>query len=132
MEKIDYIIKCRILYLYSIAVMNGQEIALDEQFNTLLDNFMSDNFVAYFPLFNLIYQIDVDDDGDINICEEEYYDDMLYYCFKELNKNPNEFLKKLYSEIKYSDVEKISRLAELFYQYVIGVISGNILLLKRQ
>ena len=122
MKNIDKMLKCRALFLQSIAYLNGENINIDDNFNILLENFLENYFEGNEDYFNLIYYFDIDDEGNLNIIEEESWTNELNKYLNYFKENNHVKVKEMYDDIGTDGVKKISTLAE---QFIIHVMTLN-------
>ena len=119
MKNIKKMIECRALFLQSIAYLNHDNIELDDNFNLILEGFLENYFQGLEESFNLIYYFDIDDDGNLMVREEEEWVLELNKYLNYFRNNDNDKVKKLYDDIGYYNINKISELANLFMEYII-------------
>lgn len=121
MKNIDKMIKCRALFLQSVAYLNGENINIDDNFNLILESFLETYFYGNEDYFNLIYYFDIDEEGTLAIREDEEWANSLNKYLTYFMTNNHDKVKEIYDEIGREDVKKISTLAEMFYAYVIAL-----------
>jgi hypothetical protein len=120
MEDIENMMKCRAIFLYSIGLLCDDVSMLeDERLNYLLHGFLENYLNDNFEIFNLIYYFKKDEGGNICIYEEEEWINMLYKYLGYLARRDNKKIIKMYDDVGYDVVKRISDLARLFYEYVI-------------
>ncbi len=120
MEDIENMMKCRAIFLYSIGLLCDDVSMLeDERLNYLLHGFLENYLNDNFEIFNLIYYFKKDEGGNLCIYEEEEWTNMLYKYLGYLARRDNKKIIKMYDDVGYDVVKRISDLARLFYEYVI-------------
>ena len=119
MKDIENMMKCRAIFLYSIGLLcDDTKILEDERLNYLLHGFLENYLKDNFEIFNLLYFFKNDENGTLCIYEEEEWTNILYKYLGYLLSKDNKNIIKMYDEIDYDVVNKISDLAHLFYGYV--------------
>ena len=120
MEK-DYnlMMKCRAIFVRTIAVMLDGDYAYDGRFELLLKYFFF-SFVYIIPdYFELIYDVRIDENNNKYIYED---DNMRKMFFKYLlDSNSNDRLGIMCDDVGIEKVSIISELAELFCEYVVTI-----------
>ena len=129
MRNISKMLKCRAIFLHSIATMYGDYSIFNENFNELLDSFFDSYISSHFDKFDLIYHFR-DKDGKIVIHEEEEWVSILNKYLNYFRINDTKNIIKLYNDVGFRDTQKISELTELFYDYVLLMANDNKLTLK--
>ena len=129
MRNISKMLKCRAIFLHSIATMYGDYSIFNENFNELLDSFFDSYISSHFDKFDLIYHFR-DKDGKIVIHEEEEWVSILNKYLNYCRINDTKNIIKLYNDVGFRDTQKISELTELFYDYVLLMANDNKLTLK--
>ncbi len=129
MRNISKMLKCRAIFLHSIATMYGDYSIFNENFNELLDSFFDSYISSHFDKFDLIYHFR-DKDGKIVIHEEEEWVSILNKYLNYFRINDTKNIIKLYNDVGFRDTQKISELTELFYDYVLLMADDNKLTLK--
>ena len=120
MEDIENMMKCRAIFLYSIGLLcDAVSMLEDERLNYLLHGFLENYLNDNFEIFNLIYYFKKDEGGNLCIYEEEEWTNMLYKYLGYLARRDNKKIIKMYDDVGYDVVKRISDLARLFYEYVI-------------
>ena len=120
MQDIENMMKCRAIFLYSIGLLCDDVSMLeDERLNYLLHGFLENYLNDNFEIFNLIYYFKKDEGGNLCIYEEEEWTNMLYKYLGYLARRDNKKIIKMYDDVGYDVVKRISDLARLFYEYVI-------------
>ena len=120
---IDKMIKCRALYLQSIVSIIGENIEFDNSFSALLTVFAECYIEKYPDLFKIIYNYEIIN-NEIQFYEEDEWNDTLNWYLKRYFSS-FDGIRQLYNEIGVEDVDKISRLAELFCEYLYEVNDIN-------
>ena len=118
MKDIEKMLKCRALFLQSIAYMTGSNLKMDEAFNDLLEGFMENYLEDNYDKFNLIYYFSSDEEGNLTFVEEPVWFEEMNKYLKYFKDGDNDKVIKLYDDIGPEDVDKISYLTELFWMYV--------------
>ena len=116
-KDIDKMIKCRAIFLQSIASMNGSGIVMDEAFNSLLEGFTNSYLKGNFDKFSLIYCFKIEK-GKVVIHEEEEWGNILRHYLNFYLYHDDKNIIKLYDDVGLEAVDKISELVELFYEYI--------------
>ena len=119
MDKIEKMIKCRALFLQSIAYLSHGNIDLDEKIVLLLENFLENYFEGNEAYFNLIYYFEMDEFGNLQLMEDPNWLDKLKTYLGYFKNGDNEKVKQLYDDIGYEDVQKVSILAEQFINHIL-------------
>jgi len=118
----ENILKCRALYLRSIALLFRSALVIDDTFLGILDNFLENYYFSYPDMFNLIYSFKEEDNKEENAERDNLL--LKKYLF---DLTVNDKAIKLYDEIGIDNVNKISILAEIFYEYYYEVMDiGNV------
>ena len=117
MKDIDKMLKCRALFLQSIATLYGDSIMFDDNLRYLLAGFYNSYIRGNFNKFCLIYCFKIKD-GMVVIHEEDEWVESLNRYLNYFLIGDNKNIIKLYDDIGYENVEKISELAEMFYNYI--------------
>ena len=118
MKNIDKMIKCRAIYLESIAALIGDEIQLDDNFNILLNSFLETYLESYAELFNLIYYFDFDEKNELVIKEEPEWQELLNKYLTYFRTGNSKEIIKMYDDIGFDNANKIGILAQKFYMYI--------------
>lgn len=124
MEK-DYnlMMKCRAIFIRSIAVILDGNYPYDSRFELLLKYFFDSYVYNIEDVFKIIYDVRTNEDGSKYIYEDE---DMKKLFFKYLiESNSNYRLGIMCEEVGQDNVNIISSLAELFYEYVLVINEVN-------
>ena len=74
MKDIDKMLKCRALFLQSIAYLMGDNLVPSEEFSLLLESFMGNYLEDNYDKFNLIYYFTQDEDGNLAVAEDSDWD----------------------------------------------------------
>ena len=125
MKNIKKMLECRTIFLQSVAYLNGDNINIDENFNIILESFLENYFYGNEEYFNLIYYFDIDDEGNLNIREEEEWTQELNKYLNYFRTNNNEKVIAMYNDIGEEDINKLSILAEQFYGYIMTLNDMN-------
>ena len=119
MEDIENMMKCRAIFLYSIGLLlNDISIIYDNRLDYLLRSFLDNYLKDNFDIFNVLYYLKKDENGNIYIYEEEEWTGMLYEYLWYLSIHDNKKIIKMYDDVGNNVVKKISDLVGLFYDYV--------------
>lgn len=119
MEDIENMMKCRAIFLYSIGLLlDDISIIYDNRFDYLLRSFLDNYLKDNFDIFNVLYYLKKDENGNIYIYEEEEWTGMLYEYLWYLSIHDNKKIIKMYDDVGNNVVKKISDLVGLFYDYV--------------
>ncbi len=107
----EYKAKCRAIFINSIYILLDNRYPYDDSFKEMINNFIDSYSYEMRTLFELMYDFKYEDDtykciGSNDNIEKEF--------IKYMNGNLNE----VYNSVKESDVELISKAAELFYDYI--------------
>ena len=125
MKDVCKMLKCRALFLQSVAYMMQDNINMDDRFMTLLEGFMENYLEDNYDEFNLIYYFTQDEDGNLAVVEEpEWYLEVLKYV-NYFRNSDNDKVIKLYDDIGFENVDKISHLAKIFWIYVMALNDMN-------
>lgn len=119
--KKDYnlIMKCRAIFIRSTAILLGGDFLYDGRFEILLKYFF-DSYVYIVPqIFDLIYDVRTKKDGEIYIYETNEMRRLFFEKLKDCNSNY--VLGKMCDEVGEENTKLMSRLAELFYTYILDV-----------
>jgi len=119
MKNINYMMKCRVLFLHSVDIFLSDKVYSGNYIYELLDDFLNEYYFDYYELFDLIYCFKKDENGIISVYEEEKWQEIFLDYLDYLIASEDDFLKQMYRDIKFADIEKISKLVELFYQYIV-------------
>ena len=84
----------------------------------------------YFDLFNLIYVFESDEEGQVQIHEEDEWAIPLYKYLNYFNVNDSKSIIKLYDDIGNEDVDKITKLVELFNEYLMILFDNRVIKIK--
>ena len=125
MKDIDEMLKCRALFLQSIAYLMGDNLVPSEEFSLLLESFMGNYLEDNYDKFNLIYYFTQDEDGNLAIAEDEDWDIKMDKYLGYFRDRDSKNISKLYDDIGDININKISRLAELFWEYVMILYDMN-------
>lgn len=118
----DYMLKCRALYLRSIALLFRSRLVVDNDFLIILDNFLEKHYWDYKEMFDLIYSFDDDDNKDENTLRDNL---LLKKYLLEFTISDKAI--KLYEDIGFENISMISELACLFCEYYYELLDiGNI------
>ena len=120
MEKdYDLMMKCRAIFVRSFAVLVDGDYQYDNRFELLLKYFF-DSYIYIVPeIFDIIYDVRVNDIGDKYIYEDETMKKLFLKSLIDANSNYN--LAKMCDEVGQDKVNLMSNLAELFYEYVMQI-----------
>ena len=125
MKDIQKMIKCRAIFLYDIAtIYEDFEIIYDDRFKELLRSFLENYLINYYKYFNLIYYFSFEDDK-LHINEEEEYKNELARYLKYFEYYDVKNIIRLYDDIGKDNVDMLSKLAELFCEYVMIISDMN-------
>ena len=115
---IDKMIRRRAIFLYNIVLITGSGNAiLDGNYTEILSGFLHNNYVEYYPLFNLIYCINYDaEENNFVIHEEDSWEDMLCKYLDYFNSPAR--IGSVYEGISNGELDAISKLVELFLEYL--------------
>lgn len=115
----DYLLKCRALYIWSISLTLEINLVIDNEFCQLENSFFVNYYKDYPDLFSLIYE-----ESEEGNKEEKYYK-LLKYLYEF---TVNDSAIKLYDDIGMENVNKISELAYKFceYYYVLYDMNNNV------
>ena len=130
MSNIDLMIKRRALFLESIIMLDNGIMDDAASFGMLLDGFVQSYIDKYFDLFNLIYVFESDEEGKMQIHEEDEWAIPLYKYLNYFNINDSKNIIKLYDDIGYEDVDKITKLVELFNEYLNILFDNRVIKIK--
>ena len=119
MKDIKKMIKCRVLYLLSINWILDNYVNFDNDLSMLLSSFADNYLEQYQDLFDAIYDFKFVDEK-IEFNEQAGWDILLNHYLEYYLNNFDEILS-LYDEIGYDNIEKVSKLAELFCKYIYDV-----------
>ncbi len=129
MVTISKMLKCRALFLESIAALNNNFLLFDDNLNSYLEGFYESYKDTYFADFNLIFYFEMEDDKPVIREKAEWGPILLRYLSWFQEGNIKE-IKKLYDDIGFKDTQRVSNLAELFCEYIMEICNYNILSLK--
>ncbi|MBQ8218956.1 MAG: hypothetical protein IJZ79_04315 [Bacilli bacterium] len=116
----DYLLKCRALYLRSIALTLDINLVITDAFIELLNSFLNNYYEQYFDLFDLIYKLKTDEEEEYN---SEKCDELLKKYLYDFTVN--DIAIKLYDDIGTENVNKISELSYKFCEYYYEIIDIN-------
>ncbi len=125
MKDIEKMLKCRALFLQSIAYMTGSNLEMDEAFNDLLEGFMENYLEDNYDKFNLIYYFSSDEEGNLTFVEEPVWFEEMNKYLKYFQNGNHDKVIKLYDDIGSENVDKISHLAKIFWIYVMALNDMN-------
>ena len=123
---IDYMLKCRAIFIFSFGCLVDDLISVDNEFNYLIANFIEDNLETYFDSLSLMYYFYEDD--NYRMCpydDVNWYDKMFDYLDYFNYKNSIK-IAKLYDDVGIENVDKLTILASQFYDYVVKLNSNYI------
>ncbi len=115
-------LKGRAIFLKSVATLLETNIVYDENFQEILNSFYESYKDVYFKQFNLIFYFKLEGDEPV-ICEDEKWHKLLYTYLDYFTENNTSQILKIYNDVGYKDTEEISKLAELFYDYFMQIMS---------
>ncbi len=117
-KKVDMMIKCRSIFLYNIGLIYEDfSIINNEYLYFLLDGFLKDFIDSNFETFNLLYYFTIDGDNLV-INEEDKWKESLDNYLNDLINNNVDKIAKIYDDVGYKNITKITELVLLFYNYV--------------
>ncbi len=128
MRNISKMIKCRAIFLQSLATLYNGDFVFNEDFDLLLDSFFDSYIHSNFDKFNLIYNFRLED-GKLVIHEEDEWREILIKYINCFRINDTKNIIKLYNDVGFSDTQKLSELAEMFYEYL-ALISDDKVMIK--
>lgn len=112
----EVLCKCRALFWYSFYQMNeGIEVYYSFIYDLLYD-FLKDNYECYSGMFNLMFCFYTDDDNKLSIYEPKFIDDAVHHYLLLMDDDLE--LLKMYDQIGFDRVNKISKLCTLFCEYL--------------
>ena len=130
MDNIDLMIKRRALFLETIIGIDNGIMDDAEGFGMLLNGFVQSYMDEYYDLFNLLYVFEKNDEGKLQIYEEDEWAIPLYKYLSYFNANDSKNIIKLYNEIGSETVDKISQLVELFQEYLSILFDNRVIKIK--
>ena len=122
-------LKCRAIFLESIATLTDETIIFDENLGELLSGFFDSYIRGNFDKFSLIYAFKLEK-GKLVIQEEDEWELELYRYLKYFLVHDDKNIIKLYNDVGMDAVNKISELAEMFYSYGSELYGNRELTLK--
>jgi hypothetical protein len=134
MKNIDRMLKCRAIFIYNIGlIFDDFSFIFSEELAILLEGFLNDYFggvivrskdgtvMNNYEAFNLIYYFTSDENDNLMVMEEPEWDIKLNEYLEFFLKGNKEKVLKIYDEIGYEDIDKITELVSLFKAYVLAL-----------
>ena len=128
-KDVTKMLKCRAIFLQSLATLNNGIIRFDETLDSLLDGFFDSYIRGNFDKFSLIYCFQLEK-GKLVIHEEDEWELELYRYLNYFLYQDDKKILKLYDDVGDESIDKISELAEMFYQYIDELYSMKTYTLK--
>lgn len=110
-RSVEYKAKCRVIFINSIYILLDNKYPYDSEFKEILNDFINYYAMDIQEVFELMYDFKYNKDK-IKCISDNPQIDLL--CIKYLSGD----LKKVYDGVRDSDIELISKVAELFYEYI--------------
>ena len=124
-KKVDMMMKCRSIFLYNIGLIYEDFTLLDNEYlYVLLKGFLEDFIESNFDTFNLIYYFKMDG-NDLIIYEEPEWLEILDKNLDYLRNHDVNNINKLYDDVGYKKIAKLTELVTLFYSYVMTLNDMN-------
>ena len=128
---IDYMMKCRALFFYSVNVMCGAAISFDDNLKSIFNEFVKKNIRFYNYTLNLMLWFEITPENILKVHEEDEWYPLYDEYMRSLNHGNINTLRRIYADIGDVNVDLISRMAEGFLNYIYEINSSNYVKIKQ-